>query len=159
MGSGMRANSRLTASMIAHTRAAEPKENPISRNTGNAAALNDLSATVKTFIIDVATGPSPEQEAATAFHLASLDTPGGPDGEQAVQIGTTDSEVQAVEARLVIEPMVRRLSPREQAILRLRFVDRMSQSQIARELHISQMHVSRLLNRSLSLMRSWLDEA
>src|SRR5436305_1451398 len=99
------------------------------------------------------------QEAATAFHLASLDTPGGPAGEQAVQIGTVDKDVQAIEARLVIEPMVRRLSPREQAILRLRFVDRMSQSQIARELHISQMHVSRLLNRSLALMRSWLDEA
>ena len=99
------------------------------------------------------------QEAAAAFHLASLDTPGGPDGDHAIQVGAVDQDFQAVEARLVVEPMVERLSPREQAILRLRFVDRMSQSQIARELGISQMHVSRLLNRSLALMRSWLDEA
>ena len=98
------------------------------------------------------------QEAAAAFHLASLDAPVDEDGEQGIQIGGPDRELQAAEARLAVEPMVRRLSPREQAIIRLRFVDRMSQSQIATELGISQMHVSRLLNRSLALMRSWLGE-
>ena len=98
------------------------------------------------------------QETAAAFHLASLDAPVDDDGDHGIQVGGLDPELLAAEARMAVVPVLSRLSPRERAIVQLRFVERLSQSQIASELGISQMHVSRLLNRSLAAMRSWLGD-
>ena len=63
-----------------------------------------------------------------------------------------------VEWRATLEPHVQALPEREQAILRLRFVVGLTQSEIASEIGISQMHVSRLLAHSLTTLRQRCDE-
>jgi RNA polymerase sigma-B factor len=57
------------------------------------------------------------------------------------------------ERRATLEPLLDQLPKREQAILHLRFFDGLTQSEIASRLGISQMHVSRLLARSLAQLR------
>jgi RNA polymerase sigma-B factor len=53
-----------------------------------------------------------------------------------------------------IEPGIKKLPPREQRILLLRFFKGMTQAEIAEEIGISQMHVSRLLSRTLRQLRT-----
>jgi RNA polymerase sigma-B factor len=53
--------------------------------------------------------------------------------------------------------MIVRLPERERAVLQMRFVDEMTQSQIAERLGISQMHVSRIIRRSLETLRESLE--
>ena len=57
----------------------------------------------------------------------------------------------------MVEELMRRLPPREQEIVRLRFYDELSQSEIAERVGISQMHVSRLLRRSFEQMRQQVE--
>jgi RNA polymerase sigma-B factor len=58
-----------------------------------------------------------------------------------------------------IKPMLDQLDPREKRILVLRFFKNMTQTQIAEEIGISQMHVSRLLTRTLDQMRVAMQDA
>lgn len=60
--------------------------------------------------------------------------------------------------RQVVHDLMDRLPEREREIVRLRFYERRSQSEIAQLVGVSQMHVSRLLRRSFEQMREWLDE-
>jgi RNA polymerase sigma-B factor len=69
-----------------------------------------------------------------------------------------DSGLELVEQRETLRPLLARLPARQQRILELRFARGMSQSQIASEVGVSQMHVSRLLAKSLSALRSGLTE-
>jgi RNA polymerase sigma-B factor len=57
----------------------------------------------------------------------------------------------------VLAPGFRALEERERRILKLRFFDGLTQSQIAQRIGISQMHVSRLIRRSLQQMREEID--
>ena len=68
-------------------------------------------------------------------------------------MGATDDALDHVEIRESIRPLIERLPPRERQILLLRFFRQMTQSQIAEEVGISQMHVSRLLTRTLAELR------
>ena len=68
-----------------------------------------------------------------------------------VELGYTD-----VEDRLLLSPALAELEERELTILRLRFADGLSQSQIAARIGISQMHVSRLLRRTLAQLEASL---
>jgi RNA polymerase sigma-B factor len=69
-----------------------------------------------------------------------------------------DSGLELVEQRETLRPLLAQLPAREQRILELRFARGMSQSQIASEVGVSQMHVSRLLAKSLAVLRSGLTE-
>jgi RNA polymerase sigma-B factor len=69
-----------------------------------------------------------------------------------------DSGLELVEQRETLRPLLARLPARQQRILELRFARGMSQSQIASEVGVSQMHVSRLLTKSLSALRSGLTQ-
>ncbi|HET6794276.1 MAG TPA: SigB/SigF/SigG family RNA polymerase sigma factor [Acidimicrobiales bacterium] len=98
-------------------------------------------------------------EAGQAYRFASLDAPApGPDDEGsatlASQLGSDDPTMAAAEDRAALGPLLDHLPPREQRILFLRFFQGMTQSEIAAQLGISQMHVSRLLARSLAQLRS-----
>ena len=98
-------------------------------------------------------------EAGQAYRFASLDAPApGPDDEGsstlASQLGEEDATMMAAEDRAALSPLLEHLPPREQRILFLRFFQGMTQSEIASQLGISQMHVSRLLARSLAQLRS-----
>lgn len=95
-------------------------------------------------------------ESANAYSTLPLDT-GSPTSPVAA-LGSTDDRLENVENREALRPLLAGLAPRERRILALRFVRGMSQAQIAQEVGISQMHVSRLLTRSLGRLREGLDE-
>ena len=71
-------------------------------------------------------------------------------------IGVEDANLEHVEIRESIKPLIDQLEPREKKILLLRFFKNMTQSEIATEVGISQMHVSRLLARTLAQLREGL---
>ncbi len=73
-------------------------------------------------------------------------------------IGIDDAGLEHVEIRESIKPLLDQLDPREKQILLLRFFKNMTQSQIAEEIGVSQMHVSRLLNRTLEQLRASLED-
>src|SRR5438093_11974078 len=68
-------------------------------------------------------------------------------------LGTEEHEYEVSEDRAILAPGFRALDPRERMILQLRFFDGLTQSQIAQQVGISQMHVSRLIRRSLEKIR------
>lgn len=100
-------------------------------------------------------------ESSNAYSTLSLDaTDNSEDGAATMldAIGIDDAGLEHVEIRESIKPLLDRLEPREKKILLLRFFKNMTQSQIAVEIGVSQMHVSRLLNRTLEQLRTSLEE-
>lgn len=108
-------------------------------------------------------GVSPEDvteamEIGPAYMPLSLDQPvASADGQDsrvvAERIGSADPELDRVEMRDVLNRAMEHLTPRERAIMAMRFYEQMSQSEIARRLGISQMHVSRLQRAALEQLR------
>lgn len=99
-------------------------------------------------------------EAAQAYRSASIDAPSGGDDSGlglAGQLGDNDTNLFAAENKMLVASLIETLPKREQLIMRLRFYDGMTQTQIAERLGISQMHVSRLLARSLGQLRNRLE--
>jgi RNA polymerase sigma-B factor len=96
-------------------------------------------------------------EAAAAHHAASLDAPLEADEEEAGSVidtlGGGESGYQRVEDGLTISAAAEQLSPRDVKALELRFRQDLTQSEIAEQLGISQMQVSRILRRALDSMR------
>jgi RNA polymerase sigma-B factor len=76
--------------------------------------------------------------------------------ELADLMGDIDHQLEWVEDREALRPLIAKLPRREQRIIALRFFGNMTQSQIATELGISQMHVSRLLSHALAVLRDGL---
>ncbi|MDI2127784.1 RNA polymerase sigma factor SigF [Yinghuangia seranimata] len=98
-------------------------------------------------------------EATNAYAPSSLDaTDGGDERTLADRLGYQDQALEGVEYREALRPLLSRLPARERKILMMRFFNSMSQSQIATELGISQMHVSRLLSRTLTRLRAELGD-
>lgn len=101
-------------------------------------------------------------EAANAYTTLSLD--GGDDDDagwvepKLSSLSADDDALDRVENRETIRPLLATLDPRERHIVVLRFFRGMTQSQIAAELGISQMHVSRLLARTLTRLRTSLTD-
>nr|WP_240963891.1 SigB/SigF/SigG family RNA polymerase sigma factor [Streptomyces sp. C1-2] len=97
-------------------------------------------------------------ESANAYSTLSLDVPDTDDESPAVAdtLGAEDEALEGVEYRESLKPLLEDLPPREKRILLLRFFANMTQSQIAQEVGISQMHVSRLLARTLAQLREKL---
>ena len=98
-------------------------------------------------------------EAATAYRSSSLDSlldgdRPGPSLEDVV--GAADAELDRVEYRTTLAPLLEKLPERERTILKLRFFAGLTQSQIAAQIGLSQMHVSRLLSRTLARLRNEL---
>ncbi|WP_329371894.1 SigB/SigF/SigG family RNA polymerase sigma factor [Streptomyces sp. NBC_00669] len=102
--------------------------------------------------------------AANGYTAGSLDVPwsdtdAGPDGEGrtlADTIGECDPSMELVEDLGSLAPLIARLSDRDRTLLRMRFVEEMTQSQIGEVLGYSQMHVSRLLSRIVAKLRAGL---
>ena len=101
-------------------------------------------------------------ESSNAYSTLSLDATDDSDdtgGSMLDALGTLDPNLEHVEVRESIKPMLDQLDPREKRILVLRFFKNMTQTQIAEEIGISQMHVSRLLTRTLDQMRVAMQDA
>jgi len=92
----------------------------------------------------------------------SLDRPAGADdGEESAPtewIGSEDEGFELVEGRIALDTALPFLDERERLVLRLRFVEDMTQSQIAEKIGHSQMHVSRILRRALDRIRKQIRE-
>jgi RNA polymerase sigma-B factor len=98
-------------------------------------------------------------EAGQAYEAVSLDAERGSPGEPGAEtvadgIGEPDERFELVEYGASIAPAVKALSDRDRLILRLRFVEDMTQSQIADRIGVSQMQISRLIRRSLARLRA-----
>ncbi|MEU1072731.1 MULTISPECIES: RNA polymerase sigma factor SigF [unclassified Streptomyces] len=105
----------------------------------------------------------PEEEvrearlAANGYNSASLDAAigGSEDGESALQdfIGAEDQALELVEDFHTLAPLLAELGERDRQIIHMRFVEELTQAQIGERLGVSQMHVSRLLSRTLARLR------
>jgi RNA polymerase sigma-B factor len=118
-------------------------------------------------IAEIATelGTTPEHvleamEAGSAYSTVSLSTGTGAGDDDAFDpmesIGAEDEEYERTEQRASLEPALETLPDREREILRMRFEEGLTQTQIAEKIGISQMHVSRLIRKSLARMRDHL---
>jgi len=101
-------------------------------------------------------------ESANAYATLSLDA--GDSGDEGMSsmldtLGEDDVAMEHVEIRESIKPLLEALPAREKKILLLRFFSGMTQSQIAAEIGVSQMHVSRLLSRTLEKLREGLESS
>ena len=99
-------------------------------------------------------------EASDFRRSASIDARLAPDDERSLSasLGANDPDLDGVERNLTLAAVVRRLPEIEQEIVRLRFVEGLTQLEIAERVGRSQMQISRLLARSLERLRSWVTE-
>jgi RNA polymerase sigma-B factor len=101
-------------------------------------------------------------ESGRAYSSVSLSSGGGSDEDGELDplesLGTLEHEYEVSEDRAVLAPGFKVLDERERRILHLRFFRGMTQSQIAAQIGISQMHVSRLIRRSLEKIREEIAE-
>lgn len=126
----------------------------LSQRHGRAPTVHELAEHLKITEEEVLEG----LESANAYSTLSLDVPDTDDESPAVAdtLGAEDDALEGVEYRESLKPLLEQLPPREKKILLLRFFGNMTQSQIAQEVGISQMHVSRLLARTLAQLRDKL---
>jgi RNA polymerase sigma-B factor len=99
-------------------------------------------------------------EIGTAYTPVSIDATVGREGEEGRQLSETvggeDLNLDRVEMREVLQRAMAHLTERERKILAMRFIDEMSQAEVARRLGISQMHVSRLQRAAQEQLRELL---
>ncbi|WP_442934310.1 SigB/SigF/SigG family RNA polymerase sigma factor [Micromonospora sp. CPCC 205539] len=122
---------------------------------GRSPTVADIAAHLKLTEEEVLEG----LEGARAYNAVSLSTPTG-DGERATELGdmlgNEDAEFDLADLRASLSPALATLDEREQKIVTLRFYGNLTQSQIAEQVGVSQMHVSRLLTRALVKLRGQL---
>ena len=99
-------------------------------------------------------------EAGGLRRSASIEARIGPDDERSLasSLGAEDSALAGIDRSLTLAAVVKRLPEVEQEIVRLRFVDGLTQLEIAQRVGRSQMQISRLLARSLERLRGWVTE-
>lgn len=128
----------------------------LSQSLGRSPTPRELAEAIGCTVEEVMEGI----ESGNAYATLSLD--GGDDSDDGPaslldSLGATDSGMEHVEIRESVKPLLESLPAREKKILLLRFFKNMTQSQIAAEVGISQMHVSRLLSRTLEQLRTSLE--
>jgi RNA polymerase sigma-B factor len=100
-------------------------------------------------------------EAAIAYDAVSLDTPRSSEEDggdtYADTVGAIDERYELVEYTTAIAPTVNALPERDRLVLKLRFEDDLTQLEIAERIGVSQMHVSRLIRRALTRLRTVAD--
>jgi RNA polymerase sigma-B factor len=136
----------------------------LAQATAELAQANGRSPTIAELAKHVGVGDDEVLEgleSAGAYSTLSLDAPeqGETDSvSMAGSIGIDDEGLTGVEHRESLRPLLSKLPERERQILLLRFFGELTQSQIAEQVGISQMHVSRLLAKTLTQLRSDLLE-
>ncbi|WOX17196.1 RNA polymerase sigma factor SigF [Streptomyces sp. N50] len=99
--------------------------------------------------------------AANGYVAGSIDTPGGDDESDSAPkyadtMGDDDPALELFEDLHTLGPLLQQLDERERVIIEMRFGQELTQAEIGRELNLSQMHISRLLNRTLAKLRTGL---
>lgn len=99
-------------------------------------------------------------ESSSAYSAVPLETTGSEDEDAPSVIdryATEDSQLVGADDRMVIEDTIRDFSPREQEVVKMRFIDGYTQVEIANKLGISQVQVSRLLRKTLKKIQEKID--
>lgn len=100
-------------------------------------------------------------ESSSAYSSVPLEGTGSPENDDAPSVidryGSEDNELAFTDDRLVIEEALKGFSPREREVIELRFLKGMTQIEIAEQLGISQVQVSRLLRRTLKKIQDKID--
>jgi RNA polymerase sigma-B factor len=99
-------------------------------------------------------------EVRMAYDAKSLEAPARHDDEATgwlARLGEEDERFEMVEFHAMLERTMRAMPPRERLLLHLRFTEDLSQSEIARRVGVSQMHVSRLLRRAIGRLQAVAD--
>jgi len=131
----------------------------LAQDLGRSPTVADLAARLDVSEEEIIEG----LDCGQAYRAMSLDAPVGNDGDAGQTglgdlLGGVDPDMETVEHRESLRPLLAKLPAREQKIIAMRFFGNLTQSQIAAELGISQMHVSRLLAQALRVLREGLDE-
>jgi RNA polymerase sigma-B factor len=122
----------------------------LSARSGRAPTVSELAEYLELSLEDVLDA----LETSRAHYAASLDAPtddGESEGGSVVDtIGAEDPRLRLADTRISVRTAARHLSDREREVLALRFVHDMTQTQIARQIGVSQMQISRILRRSIA---------
>lgn len=128
----------------------------LSQRLGRAPTASELAAELELSRDEVVEG----LVAGSSYNTLSIDGGGSSDEDDVRSIADTLGEVDArmdrIEDREALRPLLDALPERERTVLVLRFFESMTQTQIAERVGISQMHVSRLLAKSLAKLRDQL---
>ncbi|KLO29651.1 RNA polymerase sigma factor SigF [Mycolicibacter heraklionensis] len=128
----------------------------LSQRLGRAPTASELAAELELSRDEVVEG----LVAGSSYNTLSIDGGGSSDEDDVRSIADTLGEVDArmdrIEDREALRPLLEALPERERTVLVLRFFESMTQTQIAERVGISQMHVSRLLAKSLAKLRDQL---
>jgi RNA polymerase sigma-B factor len=129
----------------------------LSQRLGRAPTPSELAAELKIDVEELSDGLI----AGNAYQTISVEgTIGDKTDELSLldTVGDYDGELENVENHEALKPLLNQLPERERTILMLRFFGNMTQTQIAEHIGVSQMHVSRLLSRTLEYLREKLTE-
>ena len=102
------------------------------------------------------------REAAGAYRAVSLDRPRGDDDDDetvAMSFGAEDPGFGLAEDAATVERLMTVLTERERQVLRLRFAEDLTQSEIGARVGVSQMHVSRIIRQAVARLRDEADQA
>ena len=131
----------------------EDAQHMLTARSGRPPSVQELAQYLELSVEDVLEA----LETAAAHHSSSLDIARddgeGESGTLVDAYGEEDDRFEIVEASATIATAARHLSPRERRVLALRFVEDLTQTQIAETIGVSQMQVSRILRRALARLR------
>jgi RNA polymerase sigma-B factor len=128
----------------------------LSQRLGRAPTPSELAAELEMDRDEVVEGLI----AGSSYNTLSIDGGGGGTEEAPAisdTLGDVDVSLERIENREALRPLLDSLPERERTVLLLRFFESMTQTQIAERVGISQMHVSRLLAKSLARLRDQLE--
>jgi RNA polymerase sigma-B factor len=126
----------------------------LSQKLGRAPTASELAAELEMDRQEVVEG----LVAGSSYNTLSIDSGGGDEKAPAIvdTLGDIDLSLVQIENREALRPLLAALPDRERTVLLLRFSESLTQTQIAERVGISQMHVSRLLAKSLARLRDQL---
>ncbi len=136
---------------------AEKTSRKLSAETGHTPSVRELAQYLEWDVSETLDA----LEAAAAHHAASLDAPSRRDDDEdwslVDSLGANDERLELAEAWASIESVARDLSERELQVLRLRFNDDLTQSEIGAQVGVSQMQVSRILRSTLARLHELIN--
>jgi RNA polymerase sigma-B factor len=125
----------------------------LTREQGRSPTVSEVAAALGAGIEQVLEA----LRAADAYRMMSLDEPLAEGADALEAIGGDDEGYELAEHRVLLRCGLDRLGAREREIVRLRYYEGLTQREIARAVGVSQMHVSRLIRRSIDAMRDSID--
>ncbi|MGQ4618697.1 SigB/SigF/SigG family RNA polymerase sigma factor [Nocardia sp. R7R-8] len=131
-----------------------PTVETLSQRLGRMPRAREIAAELDVDLVEV----TQALIAGNAYQSSSIDAAAGEDAESAAQplldsLGAEEPSYRLVEDVMAVEPLLGELPERERQVLTMRFFESLTQNQIAERLGVSQMHVSRILSRTLNALR------